>query len=151
MTGYSGILFPRLRLISEDSEKRDLRASNFIFDGLSASAPPIKPNLRRCYCQIEACLNSHPIAPLGDDPSNFSALTLSHFLVGRLSHCRKNPCSRSMLIGCHDGSSCRPCCNSFGELGQTIIYTCCKTVISGRNRDRTFGSMIWSLSKIRCF
>jgi len=104
MTGYSGILFPRLRLISEDSGKRELRASNFIFDVLSASAPPIKPNLRRCYCQIEACLNSRPIAPLGDDLGNSFALTPGHFLIGRLSHRRKSPCSRSMLIGCHDGS-----------------------------------------------
>lgn len=34
-------------------------------------------------CQIEACLNSRPIAALHDDPTEFSALTPGHFLIGR--------------------------------------------------------------------
>ena len=33
--------------------------------------------------QIEACLNSRPIAPLSNDEFEFEALTPGHFLVGR--------------------------------------------------------------------
>ncbi|XP_071638456.1 uncharacterized protein [Temnothorax longispinosus] len=34
-------------------------------------------------CKIEACLNSRPISPHSDDPSDFTALTPGHFLIGR--------------------------------------------------------------------
>ncbi|XP_065088428.1 uncharacterized protein LOC135709910 [Ochlerotatus camptorhynchus] len=33
-------------------------------------------------CQIESCLNSRPIVPLSDDPSDFEPLTPGHFLTG---------------------------------------------------------------------
>ncbi|XP_024885024.1 uncharacterized protein LOC112463080 [Temnothorax curvispinosus] len=35
-------------------------------------------------CKIEACLYTRPISPLSDDPSDFTALTPGHFLIGRL-------------------------------------------------------------------
>ncbi|XP_011859476.1 PREDICTED: uncharacterized protein LOC105556968 [Vollenhovia emeryi] len=34
-------------------------------------------------CKIEACLNSRPISPLRDDPSDLTVLTPGHFLIGR--------------------------------------------------------------------
>lgn len=33
-------------------------------------------------CQIEACLNSRPIAPMSDDPNDLTSLTPGHFLIG---------------------------------------------------------------------
>jgi hypothetical protein len=38
-----------------------------------------KAEFATLLCQIEACLNSRPIAPLTDDPADLSALTPSHF------------------------------------------------------------------------
>ncbi|XP_008182965.1 uncharacterized protein LOC103309405 [Acyrthosiphon pisum] len=39
--------------------------------------------LNTLLCQIEACLNSRPITPMGHDPSEPEALTPAHFLIGR--------------------------------------------------------------------
>lgn len=33
-------------------------------------------------CQVEACLNSRPISPLTDDPTDLNALTPGHFIIG---------------------------------------------------------------------
>lgn len=37
--------------------------------------------LTTLLCKIEAVLNSRPLTPLSDDPSDFSALTPAHFLI----------------------------------------------------------------------
>jgi len=42
-----------------------------------------KAEFTTLLCQIEACLNSRPIAALSDDPVDLSALTPGHFLIGR--------------------------------------------------------------------
>ncbi|KAH0945784.1 hypothetical protein HN011_010972 [Eciton burchellii] len=42
-----------------------------------------KDEFATILCQIEACLNSRPIAALNDDPGDLSALTPGHFLIGR--------------------------------------------------------------------
>lgn len=40
------------------------------------------PVLTTVLCQIEACMNSRPIAPLSDDVSDNAALTPAHFIIG---------------------------------------------------------------------
>jgi len=43
---------------------------------------PIIEEMLTILCNIEATLNSRPIAPLHDDVGSFDALTPGHFLVG---------------------------------------------------------------------
>jgi len=61
-----------------------------------------KAEFAMLLCQIEACLNSRPIAALSDDPGDLSALTLDDFLIGR--PLLSVPEEKLILIGCHDGS-----------------------------------------------
>ena len=39
--------------------------------------------LSTLLAQIEACLNSRPLAPISNDDNDIQALTPSHFLIGR--------------------------------------------------------------------
>lgn len=43
--------------------------------------------LSTLLAQIESCLNSRPLCPLNNDPTDASALTPSHFLIGEASNC----------------------------------------------------------------
>lgn len=42
-------------------------------------------------CQIEACLNSRPLAPLSNFPDDYSFLTPGHFLIGTAITCPPEP------------------------------------------------------------
>uniref|UniRef100_A0A8D8JIL2 (northern house mosquito) hypothetical protein n=1 Tax=Culex pipiens TaxID=7175 RepID=A0A8D8JIL2_CULPI len=57
--------------------------------------------------QIEAVLNSRPLVPSSDDPSDYTAITPAHFLIGRemqavpepdYSHLKENRLSRWQLV-----------------------------------------------------
>lgn len=43
--------------------------------------------LSTLLAQIESCLNSRPLCPLNNDPTDVVAITPSHFLIGEASNC----------------------------------------------------------------
>ncbi|XP_055590649.1 uncharacterized protein LOC129742731 [Uranotaenia lowii] len=44
--------------------------------------PLFYDDMQTLLCQIESCLNSRPLVPLSDDPTDYEPLTPGHFLVG---------------------------------------------------------------------
>lgn len=86
------------QLALEGIEFKFIPAYSPHFNGLAeAAVRSIKHHLKRllhtthftyeematCLAQIEAVLNSRPLTPLSSNPLDFSALTPSHFLIGR--------------------------------------------------------------------
>ncbi|KAH0946483.1 hypothetical protein HN011_011510 [Eciton burchellii] len=102
-----------------------------------------KAEFATLLCQIEACLNSRPIATLSDDPNDLSTLMPNHFLIGRpLISIPEESVLELMLIGCHDGNSCKLYRNRFGALGRRITCTHCKFGINGQNHPQISKSTI---------
>lgn len=60
--------------------KRLLQLTHFTYEEMAT-----------CVTQIEAILNSRPLTPLSTNPLDFSALTPSHFLIGRSLMSVPNP------------------------------------------------------------
>ncbi|XP_018395111.1 PREDICTED: uncharacterized protein LOC108773703, partial [Cyphomyrmex costatus] len=60
-----------------------VRSFKFHLKRVIGSRTLSKTEFATLLCQIEACLNSRPIAALTDDPNDMSALTPGHFIIGR--------------------------------------------------------------------
>ncbi|KAH0947355.1 hypothetical protein HN011_007786 [Eciton burchellii] len=79
----NGILSPRLRLILGELWEAGVKSFKFHLRRVIGSRTLSKAEFATILCQMEACLNSRPIAALSDDPGDLSALTPGHFLIGR--------------------------------------------------------------------
>lgn len=91
--------------------------------------------LSTLLCEIEACLNSRPIAPLRDDPNNYDTLIPGHYLIGRPLLSVPEP---SLLdVNANRLSRWQKstlCANTFGRLGLVIICIRYNSAPSGKVR-----------------
>ncbi|XP_055630605.1 uncharacterized protein LOC129771210 [Toxorhynchites rutilus septentrionalis] len=60
--------------------------------------PVLVENLSTLLVQVEGCLNSRPLTPLSDDPTDLDPLTPAHFLIGSSLQALPEPSTENIPI-----------------------------------------------------